>query len=95
MKSTASIVKLFENYKDMAPEEQKALSDSIMEETNKSNEANDKYNKIYDDHQGQMGFKDYFTIVPQSACPEENFNIPNVNEFLNPPASTNANGFNS
>lgn len=95
MKSTSGIVELFENYKDMDAEKQKALSDSIMKETNKSTEANDKYNKIYDDNQGRMGFKDYFTIVPQSTCPEENFNIPNVNEFLNPTAPTNPNGFNS
>lgn len=95
MKSTSGIVELFENYKNMDSGKQKALSDTIMEETNKSNEANKVYNKIYNDHQGQMGFKDYFTIVPQSTCPEENFNIPNVNEFLNPPVPTNQNGFNS
>lgn len=95
MKSTAGIVKLFENYKDMSPEEQKALSDSIMEETNKSAEADDKYNKIYDENQGHMGFKDYFTIVPQSVCPEENFNIPDVHEFLNPTPLINSDGFNS
>ncbi len=95
MRSTSGVVELFENYKNMDSEKQKALSDTIMEETNKSNKANDKYNKMYDDHQGQMGFKDYFTIVPQSTCPEENFNIPNVNEFLNPQAPANTNGFNS
>ena len=95
MKSTSTIVELLENYKDIDAEKQKALSDNIMEETNKSNKAYDKYNKIYDENQGHMGFKDYFTIVPQSTCPEENFNIPDVNEFLNPQAPINANGFNS
>ena len=95
MKSTSTIVELLENYKDIDAEKQKALSDTIMEETDKSNKAYDKYNKIYDENQGHMGLLNYFTIVPQSACPEENFNIPDVNEFLNPQAPINANGFNS
>lgn len=95
MKSTMGIVELFENYENMSPEEQKALSQTIQDETGKSNEANDTYNKIYDDHLGQRSFKDYFTVVPQSACPEKNFNIPNVNEFLNPTAPADPNGFNS
>lgn len=95
MKSTNGVVELFENYKDMDAEKQKALSDTIVGETKKSNEASDMYNKIYNDHQGQMGFKDYFTIVPQSTCPEENFNIPNVPNFLNPPAPTDLDRFNT
>lgn len=89
MKSSVGIVELFENYDGMTPEEQKAISQIIAEETKKSTEANDKYNKILDDNQGSMGFKDYFTIVPQSKCPEENFNIPDVTNPFAPQIPVN------
>ncbi len=84
VKATIAIVELFETYKDIDAEKQKTLSDTIINETKKSNDANDEYNRIYDNSKGKFDFRNNFTTVPQSKCPPENFDIPDVQDFLNP-----------
>lgn len=95
MRATSGIVELFETYKDIAEEKQKALSDTILKETKKSKDASDRYNKYFNNPNLKMDFRDNFTTVPQTTCPQENFNIPDVQDFLNPKFPTNPNGFNS
>lgn len=95
MKATSSVVELLENYSEMSDEEQNSLSDIIVDETKKSDDAIYMYDKIYSNHQGQMDFKGYFTTVPQSKCPEENWDIPDVQNFLAPPVPIDPDGFNS
>lgn len=97
MKATSGIVEFFTNYKNIDANKQKVLSDTILNETKKSNDANDQYNKLYDNAQGKYyNILDSFTVVPQTKCPPENFNIPDVPNLLAPPpVQANPYGFNS
>ncbi len=84
MKATSAIVVFFESYKNLDANQQKTLSNTILDETKKSNDADDAYNKLYDSSKGKFDLRNYFTTVPQTTCPPENFNIPNVPDMLNP-----------
>lgn len=84
MKATSAIVEYFETYKNLNDNQQKTLSNTITDETNKSNKLDDEYNKLYDSSKGKFDLRNYFTTVPQTTCPPENFNIPNVPDMLNP-----------
>lgn len=84
VKATSAIVELFETYNKIDAAKQKTLSDTILTETKKSNDLNDKYSKVYDHPQRTFDLIEYFTTVPQTTCPPENFNIPNVPDMLNP-----------
>ena len=96
VKATSSIVELFETYQKIDTAKQKALSDTILNETKKSNDLNDKYTKVYDHPKRTFDLRDYFTSVPQTKCPEENFNIPDVPSLLAPPTvPLNPDSFNS
>lgn len=89
VKATSGIVELFETYKNLDTTRQQALSDTILNETKKSNDLNYAYNEAYDHPKRTFDLRDYFTSVPESKCPPENLNIPDVNEMLNPtPAVT-------
>lgn len=85
VKATSGIVELFETYKNIDAAKQKTLSDTILTETKKSNDLNDEYSKVYDHPQRTFDLRDYFTSVPQTKCPPENFNIPDVPNLLAPP----------
>ena len=74
----------FVTYKNLDANQQKTLSNTILDETKKSNDADDEYNKLYDSSKGKFDLRNYFTTVPQTTCPPENFNIPNVPDMLNP-----------
>lgn len=94
--ATSVVVEFFETYQKIDTAKQKVLSDTIMNETKKSNDLNDEYTKVYDHPQRTFDLRDYFTSVPQSKCPPENFNIPDVPSLLAPPEiPINPNGFNS
>ncbi len=75
----------------------KDLNMSIAEEDGKKamdqiklrNAADKKYDEIWD-NPGKLDWRTKFIKVPPSKCPDENFNIPNVDDFLNP-ESTPAN----
>ena len=84
VEATSGIVELFETYKTIDAAKQKTLSDTILTETKKSNDLNDEYTKVYDYPQRTFDLRDYFTSVPQSKCPPENFNIPDVQDLFNP-----------
>lgn len=96
VKATSGIVELFKTYKNIDAAKQKTLSDNILTETKKSNDLNDEYSKVYDHPQRTFDLRDYFTSVPQTKCPPENFNIPDVPNLLAPPTvPLNVEGFNS
>lgn len=78
----------------------KDLNMSIAEEDGKKamdqikirNAADKKYDEIWD-HPGKLDWRTRFIRVPQTKCPNENFNFPDVEEFLNP--SSNPSSFDS
>jgi hypothetical protein len=80
VKSTKVLIELF-GTKDI--ERQKELSQVVMEQTKKSKEADDEYNRIWDSPR-EFDFRTRFTKVPESKCPPENFDIPDVPDLLNP-----------
>lgn len=47
------------------------------------NDADKKYDAIWD-NPGKLDWRTRFIKVPASKCPDENFNIPDVEDFLNP-----------
>lgn len=47
------------------------------------NDAEKKYSDIWD-NPGKLDWRTRFIKVPASKCPDENFNIPDVEDFLNP-----------
>jgi hypothetical protein len=63
---------------------QKSLSDMVMDYTQKSNQAQDEYNAIFDSPHG-FDIRNFFLSTPLSTCPPQNLNIPDVNEFLKNP----------
>lgn len=69
----------------------KDLNMSIAEEDGKKameqikirNAADKKYDEIWN-NPGKLDWRTRFIKVPQTRCPDENFNFPNVEDFLNP-----------
>lgn len=64
------------------------LGQKSMEKIKARNEAEKKYDALWD-NPGQLDWRTRFIRVPESKCPAENFNFPDVEEFLNPSAPTN------
>ncbi len=98
VKATSSIVELFETYQKIDTAKQKTILDTILNETKKSSDLNaeyDQYGKMYGHLQRTFDLREYFTSVPQSKCPPENFNIPDVQDSINPKLPANPDGFNS
>lgn len=54
-----------------------------MEKIKTRNELDKKYDAIWD-NPGKLDWRTRFIKVPASKCPDENFNIPDVEDFLNP-----------
>ena len=67
------------------PIKQKELSDKVLEETNKSSEAQDKYDAVWDREKGTFDWRFNFVRVPVSKCPPENNDIPVVPNPFAPP----------
>lgn len=65
----------------------KSLSEELafksMEKIKIRDDADKKYNDIWD-NPGKLDWRTRFIKVPASKCPDENFNIPDVEDFLNP-----------
>lgn len=55
---------------------QTELSNKAIEETNRSNEMQDKYNETWENGVGKRGWMFNFVKVPTSKCPDENYDIP-------------------
>lgn len=68
-------------------DKQVALSNKVMEETNKSNEALDKYNAIWEREKGKKDWIFNFVKVPASKCPAKNSDFPTVPNPFAPPAN--------
>jgi len=66
------------------------LSDKSMKKVKERNEAEKNYDELWN-NPGKLDWRTRFIKVPESKCPDENFNFPDVDEFLNPstePASS-------
>lgn len=65
----------------------KSLSEELalksMEKIKIRNDLDKKYSDIWD-NPGKLDWRTRFIKVPASKCPDENFNIPDVEDFLNP-----------
>lgn len=65
----------------------KSLSEELalksVEKIKIRNEADKKYNAIWN-NPGKLDWRTRFIKVPPSKCPDKNFNIPDVEDFLNP-----------
>jgi hypothetical protein len=59
------------------------LSEKSMEKIKVRNEAEKKYDELWD-NPGELDWRTRFIKVPDTKCPDENFNFPDVEEFLNP-----------
>lgn len=90
--ATKAVVELFETYQKIDTAKQKSLSDTIITETKRSNDLNEEYNKMYNHPQRTFDLRAYFTSVPATKCPDENFNIPDVPSLLAPPTVPTNNG---
>ncbi|MBI2314434.1 hypothetical protein HYU93_00015 [Candidatus Daviesbacteria bacterium] len=61
------------------------LSNKVLEETNRSNDGQDKYNAVWEREKGKKDWIFNFVKIPDSKCPAENNNFPDVpNPFLPP-----------
>lgn len=91
MKSTQYLIdsyKAFQINKSLAKE----LGDKAMEQIKIRNEAEKKYDEFLDAPR-KLDWRSRFTKVPASKCPDENFDIPDVDDFLYPdttPINTNS-----
>lgn len=62
------------------------IAQKSTEKIKERNEADKKYDEIWD-NPGKLDWRTRFIKVPASKCPDENFNIPDVDDFLNPETS--------
>lgn len=85
--SSNALTQAFEA-KDSA--KQTELSNKVITETNKSNAASDKYNTMWDSQKGKQDWQYQFITVPQSKCPAENNNIPDIPFGPSPTPTTNS-----
>ncbi|MCL5071329.1 MAG: hypothetical protein M1308_10605 [Actinobacteria bacterium] len=80
-----SSVYLNQGFKETDKNKQAELGNKVLEETVKSKEAEDKYNAVWEREKGKSDWVHYFIKVPQTKCPKENFDFPNVfNPFVTP-----------
>lgn len=68
----------------------KSLAEEIAQKSvnkiKERNEADRKYDEIWD-NPGKLDWRTRFIKVPPSKCPDKNFDIPDVDNFLNPETS--------
>ena len=64
------------------------LGQKSMDKIKKRNEAEKKYDEIWN-NPGKLDWRTRFIRVSESKCPDENFNFPDVDEFLNPSTPAN------
>lgn len=90
-KSTEYLIDSFEVYQ-LNESLSNELSAKAMEQVKVRNEAEKKYDELFDVPR-KLDWRTRFIKVPASKCPDENFDIPNVDDFLNPdttPHNTNS-----
>jgi len=89
MKSTQYLIDSYETSqinKSLAKE----LGDKAMEQIKIRNEAEKKYDELFNNPR-KLDWRARFTNIPASKCPDENFDIPDVDDFLNPDMPINTN----
>lgn len=74
-------------------EQQIDLMNKIIEEGSKSKDAGDRYNSAWERNKGKTDWRFEFVKIPDSKCPAENFDIPNIDSPFTPklPSNTNTN----
>lgn len=88
VESTKLLIDAFE-IKDL----NKALSEEqgkkAIEQIKIRNAAEKKYDAIWD-NPGKLDWRTRFIRIPQTKCPEENLDIPDVEELISPPTNSNS-----
>lgn len=82
LESTKLLVEAFE-IKDLNMSIADEDGKKAMEQIKIRNAAEKKYEEIWD-NPGKLDWRTRFIKVPTSKCPDDNFNFPDVEEFLNP-----------
>lgn len=85
--STALLIDAFE-VAELNQSLSEELGQKAVELVKVRNEAEKKYDEIWD-NPGKLDWRTRFVKVPESKCPDENFNFPDVEEFLNPSTPAN------
>lgn len=85
--STALLIDAFE-VAELNQSLSEELTHKSVEQVKVRNEAEKKYNKMWD-NPGKLDWRTRFIRVPESKCPDENFDFPDVDEFLNPSTPLN------
>ncbi|KKR83658.1 MAG: hypothetical protein UU73_C0005G0013 [Candidatus Daviesbacteria bacterium GW2011_GWA1_41_61] len=80
-----SSVFLSTEYKEKDPDEQRELSNRVMEAVARSKEAEDKYDSVWEREKGRSDWIYSFVQVPSSKCSEENYDFPALPELFAPP----------
>lgn len=84
LKATSTLVELLTTYNDIDSKRQEALYNIILEETQKSQDADEEYKKVFDVARGKFDLRNSFVRAPRSKCPPENFDIPDVQDIFKP-----------
>lgn len=82
VESTKYLIEAFE-IKDLNKTIAEEDGNKAMEQIKIRNAADKKYDEIWD-NPGKLDWRTKFIKVPPSKCPDENFNIPNVDDILTP-----------
>lgn len=84
-KSTEYLIDSFEVYQ-LNESLAQDLSNKAMQQIKIRNDAEKKYDDLWD-NPGKLDWRTRFIRAPESKCPDENFDIPDVDDFLNPQPS--------
>lgn len=77
--STTLLVEAFE-VSELNQSLSEELTQKSMEQVKIRNEAEEKYNALWD-NPGRLDWRTRFIKVPESTCPDENFEFPDVEDF--------------
>ena len=76
---TEAVVKLFTERNEV---KQQDLTDTILRSTRETALAKQRYNLVFTNAKREENLRDLFIRIPDAECPEENYNIPDVNAEL-------------
>ncbi len=82
VESTKLLIDAFE-IKDLNKSLSEEQGKKAVEQIKIRNAANKKYDEMWDNPR-KLDWRTRFIKVPQTKCPDENLDIPNVEDFLNP-----------
>ncbi len=76
---------LLQDFEEIDKGKQADLGKKVLEETNRSNDEQDKYNAVWEREKGKSDWRFNFVKVPVSKCPAENNDFPEVPNPFAPP----------